>query len=223
MSKNYEGSMARQCKTCTSTLRDEIDLQIMQGASFAYIERWCSDRGLIISVTALRKHAVNHIKGYKEKMVSEVKECPKVDTIANQLPDPTIVDFEAYLKKIELDIKESIETKDCAQQLKALQMSVVENYFRLSAILNQKLIEYAEGKTKFPMEQVKAVSLFFDVYCKSTGLNLYIDHNLALDIVNKFYGQPTIFRDSNNILHVREENSQKTITINLEEKTVDIE
>lgn len=215
--------MARKCKTCTSTLRDEIDLQIMQGASFTYLAKWCCDRGLNITDTALRKHANNHIEGYKPKVFSEVKKPPLVDTIANQLPDPTIIDFKAYLKKIELDIKEAIQDDKCKQQIKSLRISVLENYYRISAILEQKLIDYSEGKAKFPMEQIKALRIFFDVYARTTGIDLHIDHNKAFDIIHRYYGFPIVYRETEDILHIIEDKSDDLIVVDLKEKTVEIQ
>ncbi|ELS05123.1 hypothetical protein Xen7305DRAFT_00048630 [Xenococcus sp. PCC 7305] len=215
--------MPRKCKACTSKLRNEIDLKIMEGASFTYLAKWCCDRGLQITDTALRKHANNHIEGYDPKVFSEVKKAPKVDSIANQLPDPTIVDFQAYLKKIDLDIKEAIKDEKCEKQIQSLRLSVAENYFRLSAILNQKLIDYSEGKTKFPMEQIKGLRLLFDIYTKATGLDLNVDHNKAFEIIRRYYGIATVFRESEDVLFVQEEKSDEIILINTKEKTVTIE
>ena len=212
--------MPRRCKTCTSTLRDEIDLQIMQGASFTYLAKWCGDRGLNITDTALRQHANKHIEGYESKVFSEVKKAPPVDTIANQLPDPTIVNFQEYLKKIDLDLRESLKDKNFKDHIKSLQLSVSENYFRLSAILNEKLIAYSEGKAKFPTEQIKALRLLFEVYSKATGIDLNVNHHKPLDIMRRYYGIPTVYRESEDILCVQEDKSDELIVINTLEKTV---
>ena len=214
--------MARRCKTCTSTLRDEIDKQIMQGASFTYLEKWCCDRGLQITTTALRKHANSHIDGYDAQIFAEVKKAPVVDTIAHQLPDPTIVDFDAYLKSIQLDYKEVLKENDTKSHLKSLELSVVENYFRLSAILNQKLIAYEQGQVKFPIEQIKAIRLFFEVYLKVTGIDFYIEHNKAFDFIDKYYGFLVASRDveNNNLLRIREGNKREII-VDMNNKTIE--
>jgi hypothetical protein len=125
----------RKCKTCQSTLRDEIDSMIMGGANWKYLESWCSDRGLVISETALRNHAKRHIKGYEPPKTNEVKDAPKPKEIGKVDVAPTLVDFEQYAVSIGLDLTnlDRIENNIGAAQKTA---SII--FFRLNAIVDAK-------------------------------------------------------------------------------------
>ena len=167
----------RKCKTCQSSLRDEIDGMIMGGANWKYLESWCSDRGLVISETALRNHAKKHIKGYIAPKTNEVKEAPKPQELPTIEPDPTIVDFDRYCKSIGLDFKrlDDIENNVAASQRAS---SII--FFRLNAIADAKLKDYQEGLTKFPTEQIRALKLSYEVYSKMLGVEKYVDENAAI-------------------------------------------
>jgi hypothetical protein len=167
----------RKCKTCQSTLRDEIDSMIMGGANWKYLESWCSDRGLVISETALRNHAKRHIKGYEPPKTNEVKDAPAPKELAKIQPDPTLVDFEHYCKSVGLDLRrlDLIE-----ENVGAAQRASSLIFFRLNAIADSKLRDYELGQTKFPTEQIRALKLSYEIYSKILGIEKYIDENSAI-------------------------------------------
>ena len=172
----------RKCKTCQSTLRDEIDGMIMGGANWKYLESWCSDRGLVISETALRNHAKRHIKGYKPPKTNEVKNAPKPQELAKVKVTPTLVDFDRYCQSIGLDIKklDSLEVNiDAAQRASSL------IFFRTIAIADAKLRDYEQGMTKFPTEQIRALKLSYEVYSKVIGIENAIDENIAIQSLER--------------------------------------
>ena len=167
----------RKCKTCQSSLRDEIDGMIMGGSNWKYLESWCSDRGLIISETALRNHAKRHIKGYIAPKTNEVKDAPRPHELPTIEADPTIVDFDRYCKSIGLDLKnlDSLQVNvDAAQRASSL------IFFRLNAIADAKLKDYQLGMTKFPTEQIRALKLSYEIYSKTIGLEKFVDENTAI-------------------------------------------
>ena len=167
----------RKCKTCQSSLRDEIDGMIMSGVNWKYLESWCSDRGLIISETALRNHAKKHIRGYKAPLTNEVKEAPAPQQLAKIEADPTLVYFEDYCQSIGLDPQklDSVE-----ENITAAQRASSLIFFRLNAIADAKLQDYERGQTKFPTEQIKGLKLSYEVYSKAIGLEKYVDENSAM-------------------------------------------
>ena len=167
----------RKCKTCQSSLRDEIDGMIMGGANWKYLESWCSDRGLVISETALRNHAKRHIKGYKQPKTNEIKEAPKPHELPTVEANPTLVDFDGYCKSIGLDQKklDSLENNISASQRAS---SLI--FFRSCAIADAKLRDYEQGMTKFPTEQIRALKLSYEIYSKVIGIENAIDENIAL-------------------------------------------
>ena len=167
----------RKCKSCQSTLRDEIDSQIMSGANWKYLESWCSDRGLVISETALRNHAKKHIKGYEAPKTNEVKDAPQPHELPTIEADPTIVDFDRYCQSIGLDPKKL----DCLEaNIDAAQRASSLIFFRLNAIADAKLRDYEQGMTKFPVEQLRALKLSYEVYSKILGVEKYVDENAAI-------------------------------------------
>lgn len=167
----------RKCKTCQSSLRDEIDGMIMGGANWKYLESWCSDRGLVISETALRNHAKKHIKNYKAPKTNVVKDAPKPQELAKVKANPTVVDFNGYCQAIGLDLKrlDLIE-----ENIGAAQRASSLIFFRLNAIADAKLQDYERGKTKFPTEQIRALKLSYEIYSKAIGLENAIDENSAI-------------------------------------------
>lgn len=167
----------RKCKTCQSTLRDEIDSMIMSGANWKYLESWCSDRGLVISETALRNHAKKHIKGYQPPKTNEVKDAPQEKELAKFKPDPTIVDFDHYCQDIGLNPD---ELEDIDNNIGACQKAASLIFFKLTAIADRKLLDYFNGKTRYPTEQIKGMKLAYEVYCKAIGLENAIDENTAI-------------------------------------------
>ena len=172
----------RKCKTCQSSLRDEIDGMIMGGANWKYLESWCSDRGLVISETALRNHAKKHIKGYVAPKTNEVKEAPKPHELHTVEVNPTLVDFDRYCKSIGLDLKklDSLENNISASQRAS---SLI--FFRLNAIADAKLRDYEQGLTKFPTEQIRALKLSYEVYSKVIGVENAIDENVAIQSLER--------------------------------------
>ena len=167
----------RKCKTCQSSLRDEIDGMIMGGANWKYLESWCSDRGLIISETALRNHAKKHITGYEPPKTHEVKDAPEEKKLPKVEPDPTIVDFDLYCQDIGLNL-DDLENID--NNIGACQKAASLIFFKLTAIADRKLLDYFNGKTRYPTEQIKAMKLGYEVYSKALGLENIIDENSSL-------------------------------------------
>ena len=167
----------RKCKTCQSTLRDEIDGMIMGGANWKYLESWCSDRGLVISETALRNHAKRHIKGYEPPLTNEVKNAPKPKEIGKVDLAPTLVDFEQYASSIGLDLTNLDRIEN---NIGAAQKATSIIFFRLNAIADEKLKDYQLGQTRFPVEQIRALKLAYEVYSKVLGIEKYIDENTAM-------------------------------------------
>lgn len=149
----------------------------MGGANWKYLESWCSDRGLIISETALRNHAKRHIVGYESPKTNEIKEAPKPQELPTIEADPTIINFDRYCQSIGLDLKnlDSLEVNvNAAQQASSL------IFFRLNAIADAKLRDYELGQTKFPTEQIRALKLSYEIYSKILGLEKFIDENAAI-------------------------------------------
>ena len=167
----------RRCKTCQSSLRDEIDAMIMSGANWKYLESWCCDRGLVISETALRSHARKHIEGYEKSKTHEVKPAPQAQELETVQADPTIVDFDRYCKSIGLDLK---NLDNLENNISASQRASSLNFFRLNAIADAKLRDYEIGSTKFPTEQLRALKLSYEIYSKILGVEKYIDENVAI-------------------------------------------
>jgi hypothetical protein len=169
--------MGRKCKTCESTLRDEIDSMIMSGANWKYLEAWCGDRGMRITETALRNHAQAHIKGYEAPKTHEIKDAPIEKQLAKFEPDPTIVDFDRYCQHIGLNQDDLL---DIENSINACQKAASLIFFKLTAIADKKLEDYFLGKTRYPTEQIKALKLGYEVYCKAVGLENIIDENTAI-------------------------------------------
>jgi hypothetical protein len=167
----------RKCKTCQSTLRDEIDSMIMGGANWKYLESWCCDRGLVISETALRNHAKRHIKGYEPPKTNEVKDAPKPKELAKVDVEPTLIEFERYALSIGLDLTNLDRLEN---NIGAAQKATSQIFFRLNAIADSKLRDYELGQTKFPTEQIRALKLSYEIYSKILGIEKYINENSAI-------------------------------------------
>jgi hypothetical protein len=150
---------------------------IMGGSNWKYLEAWCSDRGLMISETALRNHAKQHIKNYEPPKTNEIKDAPKPKEIGNIDADPTLVDFEEFLKDLDLDLNNS---SDINIHIASCQKVTSKIFYKLSAIADAKLMDYSKGLTRYPAEQIKSLMIGHQLYFKSFGLQNVVDENAAI-------------------------------------------
>lgn len=168
--------MARKCLTCSHALRNEIDALIMQGSSFKWLERWCSDRGYEITETSLRRHAEKHIVGYEKPKTYEKKDAPTKHKLKEILPEPIILNFAKYCEEIGLD---PTSLDDAENVVGAGQKGIALAFFKELGILNEKLNAFAKGETRHPTELIRGVRQLFDVFAKCYGIENVVDENAA--------------------------------------------
>jgi len=125
---------------------------IMSGANWKYLEAWCGDRGFLISETALRNHAKQHIKNYEPAKTHLIKNAPKPRQIGNVDTRPTLVDFEEFFKQINFDPN---DLSNIDNHLACSQKVTSHLFFKLSAIADAKLMDYSKGLTRYPVEVIK--------------------------------------------------------------------
>lgn len=170
--------MTRQCKICTSKLRNEVDeLLISIEYNADYIAKYCNDKGLVVSPSTVRRHGTLHLTGYNPSQnLSEVKKLDK------KPPKLLLMDFDDYLKSLGIDRK-IVENIDefYDENITAYQKGINVLMFKTMTVLNEKLNLIMTSEGKFPSDEIKALKLMSDVFNRCTGIDKTIDENVAIN------------------------------------------
>ena len=153
--QTIQSNQGRHCKACSASFRDELDEMVLNRESWRNIQKFCDDRGLSISTTALTRHARNHIENYSEP--------PKATTVEYDRPAVEFkTDESPYLDRLailrDLGFDETIFNNPTSVQYyelftKSLDRLTLETY--LSAI--GAMARYQNGQGRFPSELINTL------------------------------------------------------------------
>jgi len=147
--------MTRECKTCKSTLRPEIDKMIVEGAKFTDVEKWCVAKGLAISSASLVRHANAHIEGYTPKPTNQIVNISEIGDLkfSQNEPNPLSINLSEIRKTFKCP--ESIESsKDLKKTVATFTKKIVGD---LLPLIYKKIELYSQGMSKLPSDEIRAL------------------------------------------------------------------
>lgn len=147
--------MNRRCKLCTSNLKNEVELLILEGHTFKYCQEHCEARGLLINEASIRRHCERHMEGYEKRNLLGEDTMQKSFNI--RIEDPNVVDVESIKKELNID-------SNClADAVKVLLGKILMNQVYL-VFANQ--LSYMQGLSRYPKEQIQGLNLIVDMMNK---------------------------------------------------------
>lgn len=151
--------MARPCKVCSSTLRAEIDRQILDGVSFYNLEKYCTDRGLRISAVSINRHAKSHVKGYEDRSNGsfnyEPTNTPRNQTAIETSLNPLII--------------ESVDSSDLDVLISTFKTNMMRSIANCSSVVDNKLLAYMNGEAKAPSDEIRMLKNLVEILDICTG------------------------------------------------------
>ena len=151
--------MGRPCKVCSSPLKEDIDREILNGQSFDWLEKYCFDRGLVVSHTSIKRHAQTHVEGYVTRSETgynyEPTNIPRNKTMAEALPSPIVI------KPIEVTNTESL--------IAAAKTGLIEILANQIAIVKARQKSFMEGYCKYPSDEIRGLKNIIDCFEIVTG------------------------------------------------------
>lgn len=145
--------MGRYSKVLNSHLKSEIDELLLQGNSPNYIEKWCKDKGVIISHTSIRRYANEHLPEWNQ--VKENLKNPNSEAVKEMTPNPFVIPIS--------------EIKDTKELNKIIARGLKNAMVGMISIVEVKIGEYAAGNTKLPREEVAVLEKLTNIFDRITG------------------------------------------------------
>ena len=177
-----------KCGSLSSEMQEEILSLYAQGYSFRYLEKWLEDRGFKI----LQKQIQNWIE-YKnngiKKSESDIEKSEKYQEKVERdtTPNPVIDDpqeLEKIRKSWGLPDIDVIDT-DPEACIGASQKMAYDLFTSAGILTKNRLNLYEQGKAKFPIEQIKGMKLFYDMFAPLLGLNETVSLDSAMRTIKR--------------------------------------
>lgn len=169
--------------------RQQIESLAKNGYSFKYIAEWLETKGFNIHIKTVQnwhKKYLESIAPNDEKAEKALKAVEKLerDTTANP-----IIDDEKELERIRQswDVP-NISTLDTNPELAvgASQKMAYDLFMSVGILTKNRLNLYQKGECKFPIEQVKALKLLYEMYAPLLGVSELVSPNAAIKSLESF-------------------------------------
>lgn len=151
--------MGRPCKVCSCSFRQDIDIEILNGQSFDWLEKYCLDRGVTVSHTSIKRHAENHVEGYTARSEGgynyDPTETPRNATMAEATPNPIVI------KPIKINNTQAL--------IAAAKTGLAEILANQIAIVKAKQINFMQGYCKYPSDEIRGLKNIMDCFEIITG------------------------------------------------------
>jgi len=178
-----------KCDSLSEDIQKELIALHNQGYSFRYLEKWLEDKGFKILQKQIQNWLEYRLTGIKaidnEKIKSEeYKEKIDRDTQANP-----IIDNPKDLEKIRKDWGiPDIEMLDDNPELAigASQKLAYDLFISVGILCKNRLNLYQQGNAKFPIEQIKALKLIYEIYAPLMGINELVSPNAAIKSLESY-------------------------------------
>lgn len=161
----------KKCKCCLSPLRKDIDELLLKDYSYQYIHKYCSDRGLMVSNTGVRRHAVSHVPGYKDPKVSPLDPDNPAYTLNSKciaeeaIPNPTLIDPAQLRSMLALPI-EITDYDGLLNEIKTVMLKIYSN--QLYIVLG-KQEAYMRGEGKNPADDIRSLRMLANLISEVPG------------------------------------------------------
>ncbi len=199
----------------------EKDLKQIQsltknGYSFKYIFEWLETKGYKIA----EKTVQNWHKKYLESIASDDNPTAKkaLSAIEKQERDTTanpLIDNPKDLEKIAkvYGIPKSINTLDTNPEsiIGASQKMISDLFLSTGILCKNRLNLYQNGQAKFPIEQIKALKLLYEMFSTLLGVNELVSPNAAVKSLESYGYNVSDLELQNNSINVnKNENTVKS-------------
>lgn len=177
-----------KCDSLDESTQREILALYQQGYGYNYIENWLKDKGF----TILRKQLQNWID-YKlegKKVVENNTEKSEAynskisrDTTANPVIDKP-EDLEKIRKVWGLPNIDVIDS-DPEACIGASQRMAYDLFTSAGILVKNRLNLYQKGEAKYPLEQIKGMKLFYEMFAPLLGLNETVSLDAAMKTIKR--------------------------------------
>lgn len=167
-----------KCDSLSEDVQTELIALFNQGYSFRYLEKWLEDKGFKIlqkQVQNWLEYRLNGIKAIDNEKAKSEDYQEKIDRDTQANP---VIDDPKELEKIEkyYGIPNNIQIMDTSPEdvIGASQKMIADLYLSTGVLVKNRLNLYEQGLAKFPIEQVKALKLLYEMFSPLLGIPEYI-------------------------------------------------
>lgn len=167
-----------KCDSLSPEIQTELIALYQQGYSFRYLEKWLDDKGFKILQKQIQnwlEYRLNGIKAIDNEKTKSEEYQEKIDRDTQANP---VIDDPIELEKIakNYDIPNNIQVLDTSpeQVIGASQKMVSDLFLSTGVLVKNRLNLYEQGQAKFPIEQIKALKLLYEMFSPLLGIPEYI-------------------------------------------------
>ena len=167
-----------KCDSLSQEIQTELIALYNQGYSFRYLEKWLEDKGFKILQKQIQnwiEYRLNGIKAIDNEKEKSIEYQEKIDRDTQANP---VIDDPIKLEKIAnyYGIPNNIQVMDTSPEdvIGASQKMIADLYLSTGVLVKNRLNLYEQGQAKFPIEQVKALKLLYEMFSPLLGIPEYI-------------------------------------------------
>lgn len=178
----------RDCKVCTSKLRNQIEKLMLNGSGAEFVSQWCHDHGFEVSHTSILRHMKNHTNGFETKKGRKTNDTDDIlsDDEKAMIEDSIIVDLSEYLIKLGLNEHDLLNIENNLESnIGAFQNAINLIMFKNLAIVDHEITANMNRKCKYPLEKIKGLKVLSDIWFRSNGTDNMVNQNTALETLQK--------------------------------------
>ncbi|MFM6213428.1 hypothetical protein [Planktothrix sp.] len=167
-----------KCDSLSEDIQAELIALYQQGYSFRYLEKWLDDRGFKILQKQIQNWLTFKLEGVKKSDLEQEKSIEYQDKIDRDTTANPIIDDPIELEKIakNYNIPDNIQVMDTSPEdvIGASQKMISDLFLSTGVLVKNRLNLYEQGQAKFPIEQVKALKLLYEMFSPLLGIPEYI-------------------------------------------------
>lgn len=173
-----------KCDSLSPEIQTELIALYQQGYSFRYLEKWLDDRGIKILQKQIQNWLTFKLEGVKKSNLEQEKSIEYQDKIDRDTTANPVIDNPLELEKIQkyYGIPDNIQVMDTSPEdvIGASQKMITDLFLSTGVLYKNRLNLFEQGLAKFPIEQVKALKLLYEMFSPLLGIPEYISPNAAI-------------------------------------------
>lgn len=178
-----------KCDSLSPEIQAELIALYQQGYSFRYLEKWLEDRGFKILQKQIQNWLNFKLEGVKKSDLEQEKSIEYQEKIDRDTTANPIIDNPKDLEKIRNDWNiPDIEMLDNNPELAigASQKLAYDLFVSVGILCKNRLNLYQKGNAKFPLEQIKALKLIYEIYAPLLGVDELVSPNAAIKSLESY-------------------------------------
>ena len=178
-----------KCDSFDSNIQDEILTLYQQGYTSTYIVKWLSDKGLKIAPKQIENWVNFKLDGKKTLESEQVKSENYQEKISRDTTPNPIIDNPKDLEKIRNDwVIPDVKILDTNPEMAigASQRLAYDLFMSVGILTKNRLNLHQKGEAKFPIEQIKALKLLYEIYAPLMGVTELVSPNAAIKSLESF-------------------------------------